>query len=87
MGFKKHSWSELRYLRNGTKLRMEVIDDSKRKLDTFVSKTPEQHRNVSRILLNKYGINLNPTISMKNSINNLKKEKGKTEFIQKDIEW
>lgn len=87
MGFKKHIWSEFNYFRRGTSLKMEVIDESKKKIDTFVSKTPEQHRNVSKILLSKYGINLNPTISMKNSINNLRKESGETNFIKEDLEW
>ena len=93
MGFKEQKWSGLNYFRNGTILKIEVLNETKGKLDTYRSKTPEQHRNVSKILLTKYGINLNPTIPSEKSINNINKEKTKEKqkeeniFLKKDMTW
>lgn len=81
MTFKQHKWSSYNYGRTGHKIKIEVFDDTKRRIDTLRADNKKDYTRCSRILKEKYGIDLNPEINIKNSIN---KEK---DFLDKDLDW
>jgi hypothetical protein len=56
------------------------------KMDFFRSNNPNNTKKVSRIIKDKYGIDLNPTIPKEKSINDLKEEETQN-FLDKDISW
>jgi len=69
MGFKKQDWRTYSYFRKGNILKLEIFDETERMIDRFISNNPKKHQEISRILKDKYGIDLSPTISEKESIN------------------
>ena len=92
VGFKKHNWMSYGYLRKGNIIEITIKDQFGGKMDFFRSNNPENTREISRLIRDKYGINLNPTIPEDKSINNLKKEEDKKEVkdkkpLDKDFEW
>jgi hypothetical protein len=87
MGFKKHDWSKYGYGRRGNILKIEVCDESERRIDFFFSNNQEKHRHIGRILKEKYGIDLSPEISEKESINNKKEIEKDKNWLEKDLEW
>ncbi len=69
MGFKKQKWSSYSYKRKGHKLKIEVFDETKRKMESLFSDNEGAHKRNSSILNEKYGINLTPSIPREMSIN------------------
>jgi hypothetical protein len=80
MGYKKHDWSKYGYSRQGNILKIEVYDESEKRIDFFFSNNDKRHREIGKILREKYGINLSPEISKEDSVNN-KKE------LEKEKDW
>jgi hypothetical protein len=87
MGFKKHNWSNYGYNRSGNKLKIEVYDESEKRIDFFFSDSDKRHKEIGKMLREKYGINLSPEISEKESINKERDIKKEVDWLEKDIPW
>ncbi len=83
--FKKHNWKNYGYTRSGNILKIEVCDESEKRIDWFISDNNEKHRRIGRILKDKYGIDLSPTVDIKD-IEELKEEKEKKDWLNPDFD-
>lgn len=84
MAFKKHKWASYNYGRSGHKIKIEVFDETRRKIETLQSNNDFGHKRNSTTLKEKYGIDLTPEIPKENSINMVEEEK---KFLDKEMEW
>ena len=82
MGFNKHKWSGYNYKRTGHKIKIEVFDETKRKMESLFSDNEGAHKRNSSILKEKYGIDLTPEIPKEESINDEERK-----FLDKEARW
>jgi hypothetical protein len=87
MGFKKHNWTNYGYNRSGNKLKIEVYDESERRIDFFFSDSDKRHKEIGRILKEKYGINLSPEVNREDSVNSKKEVEEEKDWLDKDLTW
>ena len=86
MVYKKHNWSNYGYSRMGNQLKIEVYDESERRIDSFFSNNQENHKRIGRILKEKYGIDLSPSIKVEDSINKEKEVKKEKDWLNSNFE-
>ena len=87
--FKKHNW--LKYGRFGNMAKIEIFDDTERRIDKFICNDNNGYNKALKLIEQKYGFKLEPTIRQEESINQIngqeKKEIKDKDWLGKDLEW
>lgn len=87
--FKKHNW--MRYGRFGNIAKIEIFDDTERRIDHFVCNDNEGYTKAISTIERKYGFKVKPEIGFNESINAIKKEevnrKKEVDWLAKDMDW